>query len=101
MRELHEIYETVMPQERILAMVADPDDNAVLECAKCAAAALIVSGDAHLLDVGEWCGIRILTPAAAVVKSSRTWNVACPSIKSAPQELHKHNRKSKLKTDMP
>jgi uncharacterized protein len=44
----------------------DPDDNRVLECAVTAEANYIVSGDAHLLDLGEYQSIEILPPAGFV-----------------------------------
>jgi len=39
----------------------DPADNRVLECAFYAKAKLIVSGDAHILELGEFKGIKIMT----------------------------------------
>ncbi|MGH8566230.1 MAG: putative toxin-antitoxin system toxin component, PIN family [Gammaproteobacteria bacterium] len=44
----------------------DRDDDAVLSCALAAKADLIVSGDADLLTLGEYRGIRIASPAAAL-----------------------------------
>ena len=41
---------------------ADPQDNHVLAAAVETNCTLIVSGDHHLLDLGEYQGIRILTP---------------------------------------
>lgn len=41
---------------------ADPDDDKFLTAAGAAAAAVIVSGDRHLLEVAGWRGIRVLTP---------------------------------------
>ncbi|WP_446744345.1 putative toxin-antitoxin system toxin component, PIN family [Silvibacterium acidisoli] len=41
----------------------DPDDNKVLECAESASASLLVTGDKDLLTLGEYAGIRIVTPA--------------------------------------
>jgi len=38
----------------------DPDDDAVLECALAAAAEVIVSGDRHLLKLGNFRGIEIV-----------------------------------------
>ena len=38
----------------------DPDDNRVLECALAAEAESIISGDAHLLNLKEFEGIKIL-----------------------------------------
>lgn len=43
---------------------SDPDDDMFIECAVVAGASMIVSGDHHLLDLGEYQGIRIITPAA-------------------------------------
>jgi len=40
----------------------DPADNRVLECALRAKAIFIVSGDKHVLKLGEFKGIRILSP---------------------------------------
>ena len=40
----------------------DPDDDMFVECAVIAGASMIVSGDLHLLDLGEYQGIKILSP---------------------------------------
>ncbi len=40
---------------------ADPDDDIFLHCAIAAGAAYVISGDHHLLDLGEYAGIPILT----------------------------------------
>jgi len=45
-------------------ILADPDDDAVLACAVAARSVLIVSGDAHLLDLREFRGIRVLSASA-------------------------------------
>jgi putative PIN family toxin of toxin-antitoxin system len=47
-------------------ILADPDDDIVLATAVAGDAEAIVSGDAHLLRIGEFRGIPIITPAAAV-----------------------------------
>lgn len=44
----------------------DPADDQVLAAALAARADLIVSGDAHLLDLKSFKGIEIVTAAAAV-----------------------------------
>ena len=41
----------------------DPKDNMFLECALSAKADYIISGDTHLLDMGEYNGIKVLSPA--------------------------------------
>jgi putative PIN family toxin of toxin-antitoxin system len=66
--ELHELCDVVTPKRRVRAVPADPDDNAILECAMAAKADLIVSGDAHLLALQAWKKIRIVTPSAALEK---------------------------------
>jgi putative PIN family toxin of toxin-antitoxin system len=47
-------------QARVIA--DDPDDDAVLSCAKEGNAAYIVTGDKHLLSLGAYEGIKIVTP---------------------------------------
>lgn len=42
-------------------VLADPDDDVFLRCAIGARAAFIISGDRHLLDLGEHAGIPIVT----------------------------------------
>lgn len=49
----------------------DPDDDAVLACAKAAQANLIVSGDQDLLVLQTFEDIPILTPAQAWAQLSR------------------------------
>jgi len=41
----------------------DPTDNRYLECAVTGEAQIIVSGDRHLLELGAYQGIQILSPA--------------------------------------
>lgn len=54
----------VKPKERFRAVAADPSDNIFLECAVAAQADAIISGDAHLLDLGRFRGIPIMSPGA-------------------------------------
>jgi putative PIN family toxin of toxin-antitoxin system len=62
----------VAPKKEIALIDADPADNRVLEAAAEAGADYIVSGDRHLLDLGSYEGIDIVTPArfAAVLSTS-------------------------------
>jgi putative PIN family toxin of toxin-antitoxin system len=51
----------VNPSFVLDAVPDDPDDNRVLECAVAGKANCIVSGDRHLLRLGSYEGIAILT----------------------------------------
>ena len=46
----------------------DPNDDMFIECAVVAGASVIVSGDHHLLDLGEYKGIQILSAADFVAR---------------------------------
>lgn len=53
----------IVPGERTVVVVtADPDDDKYLSAALEGRAAFVVSGDRHLLDVGAYEGVRIVTP---------------------------------------
>jgi len=56
----------VRPTSVPRVVAADPDDDHVIAAAVAAKADLLVSGDRHLLAIGNHHGIRILTPAEAV-----------------------------------
>ena len=60
------LVELVVPADIGPVILADPDDDIVLATAVTGGADAIVSGDAHLLGVGEFRGVPIVTPAAAV-----------------------------------
>ena len=62
--ELRSFSVVVVPATAVNAIEVDPDDNRVLECAVEARADFIVSGDTrHLLPLGEYEGIPIVSPA--------------------------------------
>ena len=61
--ELHGACDIISPSVSVDLIRSDPDDNRILECAKESQADFIVSGDPHLLDLGKFERIRILTPA--------------------------------------
>jgi putative PIN family toxin of toxin-antitoxin system len=63
-----ELARVVMPAAIPPVILNDPDDDQVLACALAAKAQLIVSGDSDLLSLGEYQGIRIAGPAAALPK---------------------------------
>ena len=55
---------TVADSERITTGgCRDKDDNKYLECAAAANADYIISGDIHLLEMKEYCGIKIVNAA--------------------------------------
>ncbi|MCD4824290.1 MAG: putative toxin-antitoxin system toxin component, PIN family [Phycisphaerae bacterium] len=62
-QNLRELLHPVFPKETISVIKEDPDDNAILACAIAADADCIVSGDRHLLDLGEFRDVKIVTPA--------------------------------------
>jgi uncharacterized protein len=56
----------VAPASIRRTVMADADDDHVLACAFAAQADWIVSGDAHLLNLKRYQGVRILNAAEAV-----------------------------------
>jgi predicted nucleic acid-binding protein len=52
----------VVPRIRVSAVADDPDDDRILECALTARASVIVSGDRHLLSLGSYESIAVLSP---------------------------------------
>ena len=61
--ELQSISETFYPTTTVSVIKKDPADNKVIECAIAANANFIISGDAHLLELGEYRNIKILSPS--------------------------------------
>ena len=59
-KALGDISVIVTPTERLEIIVADPDDNKFLECAVEGEVDCIVSGDSHLLALGEYCGVKVI-----------------------------------------
>ncbi|MCC6167944.1 MAG: putative toxin-antitoxin system toxin component, PIN family [Caldilineaceae bacterium] len=53
----------VAPQERVEAVTDDASDNVYLEIALAGKADCVVTGDRHLLQLEQYQGILILTPA--------------------------------------
>jgi putative PIN family toxin of toxin-antitoxin system len=53
----------VKPKYRIDVVKADPDDNRILDCAIAGKSEYLVTGDNHLLDIGQFRGVKIVTPA--------------------------------------
>jgi len=64
--ELENLFVITFPKVKIRAVEKDPDDDMILECAIESNADLIVSGDSHLLELGQWQGINIKNPVEAM-----------------------------------
>ncbi len=58
------IADRVTPSREIRAVPDDPDDDHLLAAALEGRAAFLVTGDRHVLALGEYEGVRIVTPAA-------------------------------------
>lgn len=56
----------IEPQDKLDVIAADESDNRYVECAVAGGAQYIISGDEHLLELGVYKGIMVLTPAAFV-----------------------------------
>ncbi|GFN22394.1 hypothetical protein TAMC210_07100 [Thermanaeromonas sp. C210] len=52
----------ILPHVEINVIKADPSDNRFLECIKAGKPDCLISGDSHLLALGEYEGIPIITP---------------------------------------
>ena len=59
--DLLSIMSLVEKEEAITVVTEDPSDNKYLSCAFNARVDFIISGDAHLLNLREYEGIRIVT----------------------------------------
>jgi putative PIN family toxin of toxin-antitoxin system len=58
----------VEPREVVQVVRADPADDRVLEAAHAFDADVIVSGNRHLLDLGAWSEIEIISPAEFIAR---------------------------------
>lgn len=63
LHDLTEIAVRVLPRRRFSVIREDPADNRVLECALTARVHVILSGDRHLLRLGSFRDVPILSPA--------------------------------------
>lgn len=61
LHDLRRVAQRVEIAGDLRAVSDDPDDDMFIECAMVAGAQVIVSGDHHLLDLGEYAGIQILS----------------------------------------
>ena len=63
-----EFTEIVFPTETPAVIAADPDDDHILAAANAARVECIVTGDKHLLRLGSYMSIPILSPAEFLVR---------------------------------
>ncbi len=68
--QITRIATVVEPSETVQVITADPADDRVLEAGRAFDADVIVSGDRHLLDLGVWKEIEIISPAELMAR----WN---------------------------
>jgi len=61
---ISEAAQVVSPASMVSGVCRDPDDDQILSCAFSTEADYLVTGDMDLLELKEFRGIRILTPAA-------------------------------------
>jgi len=63
LRAISYFTEHVEPTQRIDAITEDETDNRILECAAASGSDYLVSGDKHLLKLGQYQRVKIVTPA--------------------------------------
>ena len=68
--QMTRIASVVEPRETVQVVKADPADDRVLEAARAFDAEVIVSGDRHLLDLGTWSEIDIVSPTEFIARWS-------------------------------
>lgn len=61
--ELSAFGDHVVPKQRINVVKDDPTDNSIIECAVASGSDYLVTGDKHLLKIGQYQGVKIVTPA--------------------------------------
>jgi putative PIN family toxin of toxin-antitoxin system len=66
--ELLAVSELLQPKTKVEQIKVDPSDNYILECALESGDACIVTGDRHLLELGQFEGIAILHVAGFLAK---------------------------------
>jgi|GEM_PF-4216907 predicted nucleic acid-binding protein len=59
----YELSKKMHDGNRIFDDIFDGADNRILECAEKFGADMIISGDNHLLKLGKYLNIKIITPA--------------------------------------
>ncbi len=62
LKDLSQLAKTVYPSRTIRIVLNDPDDDKIIECAVEGKVDFIISQDKHLLKLGEFEGIKIVSP---------------------------------------
>ena len=62
MEKIVSISTIVVPLRKLDVVEDDPDDNKILECAVEGDVDYLISQDKHLLNIGEYEGIKIISP---------------------------------------
>jgi hypothetical protein len=70
-QEILPYFEPVTASSDIHIVSADPDDDKFIHCALAGSVDIIISGDKHLLDLGEYRSISILQPAQFLQRFNR------------------------------
>jgi uncharacterized protein len=60
---LGRVAQLVEPTQSLTVIRDDPDDDKILECAVSSDSQFVISGDKHLLQLGQYQQIRIVTAA--------------------------------------
>jgi predicted nucleic acid-binding protein len=63
--------EHVEPKHRVNVVTEDLTDNRIIECAAASGSEYLVSGDKHLLKLGQYQGVKIVPPAEFVEIAKR------------------------------
>ncbi len=63
--------ERVTVSERLKVVADDPDDDKFVECAVAASAAVIVSGDQHLLTLWRYREVEVVTASEFILRYAR------------------------------
>ena len=62
--------------ERLRVVTSDADDDKILECAVAPGSEIVVTGDAHLLSLGDFSGIRIQRVAEFLAEFQAVFQLA-------------------------
>lgn len=62
MEKIFIITTLIKPKKRVDVVNGDPDDNKIIECAIESSSKNIITYDKHLLNIGEYEGIKIISP---------------------------------------